>query len=53
MQKNAVGDIQGLYSETRQSMDVLYTYDAKRTHLPKNAYPPHQTLTKSPQIGIL
>jgi RHS repeat-associated protein len=26
--KNAVGDIQGLYSETRQSMDVLYTYDA-------------------------
>jgi RHS repeat-associated protein len=28
MQKTTIHDIQGLYSETRQSMDVLYTYDA-------------------------
>jgi RHS repeat-associated protein len=28
MRKPAIHDIQGLYSETRQSMDVLYTYDA-------------------------
>ncbi|MDR1408708.1 MAG: hypothetical protein LBJ12_00220, partial [Oscillospiraceae bacterium] len=37
--KNVLGDIQGLYSESRRSMDVMYTYDAWGVPTFHNAIP--------------